>query len=145
MNNLRELTSTINTFVRFFESINCLFWQIQWLEQNVTRAQGIEGLGRILLVVIFVSFCIFYTFACADNENCQDKTIQIGIITLLILTLLYLLWQRYRLNRIDRPIRDHDVEAPAQDREKLISHATPVFAPAYVINEVESMSRSRKY
>jgi hypothetical protein len=146
MESLRRLTDTINTFVRFFESINCLFWQIQWLEQNINRAQGIDGLARIFLVIIFVLFSVYYTFVCGQNRKCQDGAMYIGIILLLGSVVMYLLWKRCRMqNRNTIIIRnDGEYSQISTDEEKFLPRATPVaVAPLHVINDVE-MARFRK-
>lgn len=55
MDSIRQLTDQINVFVRFFESINCLFLQLQWLENNITRSSN----GLIITVGCIVLFCLF--------------------------------------------------------------------------------------
>lgn len=50
MDTLRGITEQINVFVRFFESINYLFCQVRWLEQNIQNSSK----TLILIVSVFV-------------------------------------------------------------------------------------------
>jgi hypothetical protein len=54
MDALRQLTETINVFVRFFESINCLFLQLRWLQDNITRSNN----SLLYLVSGVVVLCV---------------------------------------------------------------------------------------
>jgi undecaprenyl pyrophosphate phosphatase UppP len=56
---IRELTATINVFVRFFESINCLFWQIDWLRRNFSSSTPND---YIVIVLVIICICIYATF-----------------------------------------------------------------------------------
>ena len=58
MENLRHLTDQINVFVQFFQSVNCLFFQLKWLEENIVRSSN----GLLLTVIGIVLFCIFVYF-----------------------------------------------------------------------------------
>jgi hypothetical protein len=58
MDAIRSLTENINVFVRFFQSINCLFFQIRWLEENVGRSRN----GVMLLVIGIVALCVMLSF-----------------------------------------------------------------------------------
>lgn len=64
MDTLRGLTEQISVFVRFFESINYLFCQIRWLEQNIQNSS--KGL---LLVVGTIGLICFFVYYCAINNG----------------------------------------------------------------------------
>jgi hypothetical protein len=98
MDELRAITNHINTFVRFFESINCLFWQIRWLEDNISKAQ----FGRIAIVLLIFGFCALLTFLSTDKGKifiggATGNTalfISICVIVILIIILVWLIYQR---------------------------------------------------
>lgn len=56
MHALSELTSNINVFVRFFESVNMLFCQMRWLEQTVRNT----NFGLMFLGAIIITFCVLF-------------------------------------------------------------------------------------
>lgn len=140
MDSIRQLTETINVFVQFFQSINCLFWQLRWLESNVTEEQG----GRAGLVLVILAFAVYYTFGCnssSDVDGCKDWVVQIGIISILALVAAYLLYKRYLLSRRGSEaqiITANMVVDGSDEHDKLItpSMVTPT-APAYVVNDIE--------
>eukprot|EP01038_Epipyxis_sp_PR26KG_P006715 gene6715-9208_t len=68
MDAIRELTNTINIFVQFFQSINCLFWQIRWLEDNIRGSSS----PLLLIVFVIIVLCLILTF---DKENSIMKSI----------------------------------------------------------------------
>ena len=95
MESIRELTNTINVFVRFFESINCLFWQIDWLRRNV-QSTGSEQMAIVLILLVL---CIYLTFF--SNSNFVNylipmlgknvNSILVGVIIIgLVIWLVYL-------------------------------------------------------
>jgi hypothetical protein len=94
MDALNSLTNTINQFVRFFESINCLFWQIRWLEENINRS----GHRTIILVGLIIGFGVVYSFF-------GDEIVQIfgdnfsKLIPLIIVFGVILLFLFRRFNR----------------------------------------------
>jgi hypothetical protein len=50
METIERLTRAINVFVRFFESINCLFWQLDWLRQNILQ-RDVRLLAAVAVIV----------------------------------------------------------------------------------------------
>ena len=56
MDGLNQLTAAMNSFVRFFESLNCLFWQISWLKNNIARADT----QTLVMVAAIVMVCMLY-------------------------------------------------------------------------------------
>ena len=58
MEALSGITQQINVFVRFFESINYLFCQIRWLEQNFQNSSKtlILIVGAIAMIGLFVYY-----------------------------------------------------------------------------------------
>lgn len=67
MDTLRGLTEQINVFVRFFESVNYLFCQVRWLEQNIQNSS--KGL---LLVVGVIGLICLYVFSYAQSDGGGD-------------------------------------------------------------------------
>lgn len=119
MDSLRELTANINVFVRFFESVNCLFWQLSWLERHISH----EHSGRLLLVAVILGFCVYYTFVCHSGgagDQCRDTVLQVGIIGVLVAVLGGALFKRYQIQRQQQqadpshgppsPMRPHDAQ-----------------------------------
>ncbi len=145
MEAIQNLTNTINTFVRFFESINCMFWQLNWLEQNVARAQGVEGLAKMGIVFAFIGFAMFYTFGCED-DGCRDTVVNFGIVFLMVLVAIYLVWRRWQISQ-QQSNSNNRQPTQEDDREKLIPRAVPVATvPAYIVddNDVE-LAQKRRY
>ena len=141
MDALRSLTENINVFVQFFQSINCLFLQLRWLESHAMQEQG----GRAGLVLVILAFAVYYTFGCnsaSDASSCKDWVVQIGIITILALVAMYLLWKRWMLHRSSNaPSMAMAVESDEQDKLIAPGFLTPS-APAYAIVEDIEMVRS---
>lgn len=57
MESLQQFTHTLNVFVRFFESVNCLFWQLGWLRQNIQQS----SLDLLLTVAAIASVALLFT------------------------------------------------------------------------------------
>lgn len=93
MENLRRLTDTINTFVRFFQSINCLFWNLQWLEENLMKASN----PRMLIVGGIILFCVFYTFM---GDSIGDTTDPM-VLLIVVCVLAWVLYRRYQARIVE--------------------------------------------
>lgn len=93
MQAITQLTRTVNVFVRFFESINCLFWQLRWLEQNM-MGQSNE---RMAFFGIIILICLYVTFF-SDTGPDLGPFLIIGIIFLLA---VWLILKRFRGNAGD--------------------------------------------
>lgn len=109
MEALRAVTDNINVFVRFLESVNCLFLQLQWLERNVlTQGQG----PRMILVFVILGFCVYYTFVCAggNNDTCQKNVIQVGVAAIILLVVIYLIYKKWQLSQSQRGETSDDEE-----------------------------------
>lgn len=57
METIERLTRSINVFVRFLESVNCLFWQLDWLRQNCLGRSS----GTFLVVCAVLLLCVALT------------------------------------------------------------------------------------
>lgn len=137
MDSLRHLTENINVFVQFFQSINCLFLQLRWLESHALHEQG----GRAGLVLVILAFAVYYTFGCnssTDEDGCKDWVVQIGIITILALVAVYLLYKRWLLHR-NNPIITAGVAVEDNGEEDKLIHPSMVThtAPAYIVDDIE--------
>ena len=102
MDTLNHLTNTINQFVRFFESINCLFWQINWLEQNI----GQSNRGTFLIVGGIIAFCVLYLFADGSSDawfgDIGDEIIASMPLILVVLVVAYFIYKRYHASQRGR-------------------------------------------
>jgi hypothetical protein len=87
MDQLRTITNTINTFVHFFQSINCLFWQVRWLEENVMRSSG----SRIMLIGGIILFCAYISFVSNDSNPLNG----VGVIIIIFGIVGVILWKRF--------------------------------------------------
>jgi hypothetical protein len=67
MDALRGLTEQINVFVRLFESINYLFCQIRWLEQNIQNSSKM-----LLLVVGVIGMICYFVYNSTLNNGGND-------------------------------------------------------------------------
>jgi hypothetical protein len=67
MDALRGLTDQINVFVRLFESINYLFCQIRWLEQNIQNSSKM-----LLLVVGVIGMICYFVYNSTLNNGDND-------------------------------------------------------------------------
>mmetsp|Transcript_27751 Transcript_27751/g.38235 ORF Transcript_27751/g.38235 Transcript_27751/m.38235 type:complete len:155 (-) Transcript_27751:113-577(-) len=122
MDSIRELTNTINVFVRFFESINCLFWQIDWLRRNVSSS----GMNHMTVVLIILAVCVYLTFF-ASNQSGVSTTFLTGINVnsfvvgfLIIGLIIWLVLARFQNNADSQQPDEKDREAsvpffPIQD------------------------------
>jgi hypothetical protein len=100
MEAIESITRTINVFVNFLQSVNCLFLQIGWLENN---CRG-ESSTKFFIVIFILSFCVVYAFMCDMMDKCSDPNssyiMDILIYTILISVLGYFLFKRYRDQQI---------------------------------------------
>ncbi len=122
MDSLNTLTNTINTFVRFFESINCLFWQIQWLEENITRS----GHGTIIIVAIIIAFCVlFMYFGQNDWSNAVFGTDSPILLIIVVGVIALFLWRRFQIRNRMGEMRDGDTRTSGNG-------SAPVYAPVHI-------------
>ncbi|RYH06595.1 hypothetical protein EON65_42690 [archaeon] len=120
MDAIRNLTNTINTFVNLFQSINCLFWQLRWLEGNINSENG----PTLLLVLAIVSFAGFYTYCSSSGLEggiCSDVNTTIGVVVVLILVGIWLMRKRLFINRA---IPTAEAVSFESEREKMLSSAS---------------------
>ena len=98
MNNLRAFTDNANVIVQFFQSINCLFLQIRWLERNIRHGTN-EQIGMVLLLVCLVGY---YTLSCSGNDVdtigyfCGERGVTTLIVLAVVGIIVYFLWKRYQ-------------------------------------------------
>lgn len=94
MEALREVTQSINTFVRFFESINYLFCQLRWFEQNVLNS----GSKLLLFVGVIISLCVLMYYESGHGGNPYDALnkflVDYGPIVLVVTIIAYFISQR---------------------------------------------------
>jgi hypothetical protein len=132
MNALRNLTGNINTIVQFFRSINCLFWNLEWLERNIVNGSS----ERIIMVLIIVGLVGYMTFACssdnASNEFCGGNGVSSLIFCAAIGVIVYFFYKRYRQRSAGNSGGSASNESKSSEREQFIpvhANAVPVVAP----------------
>ena len=124
METLRSLTDNINVVVRFFQSVNCLFWQLQWLERNILQGSN-ERICITLLIVILIGYM---TFSCSSNDGttvgylCGENGVSMLVLITVIGVIVYYLYKRYLLSQ-DTSSTDNDHE----EREKFVPASVPPF------------------
>jgi hypothetical protein len=94
MEAIQGITSAINTFVRFFESINYLFCQIRWLEQNISNSRG----GLLLVVGAIVAVCLYIYYFGGDKDQASAVTafiVDVGPVLIVVGIIGYLLYRRF--------------------------------------------------
>ncbi len=133
MEAIQSLTRTINVFVNFFQSINCLFLQVRWLENN---CQG-ESPAKFFMVIFVLSFCVVYVVLCDTMDKCSDPNsnyiMSLLVYSILISILGYFLYKRYRDANpvtIENNAENRNESAPKpatleDERETLINN-TPI-------------------
>jgi hypothetical protein len=94
MEALRDITQSINTFVRFFESINYLFCQIRWFEQNVLNS----GSKLVMIVGVIISLCVLIYYVGGHGGSPYDALnkllVDYGPILLVVTIIAYFVTQR---------------------------------------------------
>jgi hypothetical protein len=68
MDTLRGITQQINVFVRFFESINYLFCQVRWLEQNIQNSSK-----NLILIVSVLAMIGGFVWYCSTMPRGNDN------------------------------------------------------------------------
>lgn len=100
MDQLRAITDNINVFVRFFESINCLIYQLQWLKHHMMHAStDILIFSFIILLIVAVTM-----ISCIDDYSslssaCSSNVLAIPIFLVIICIFIWFLYKRYRLRQ----------------------------------------------
>jgi hypothetical protein len=125
MNSLRAFTENANVVVRFLQSINCLFLQIRWLENNLRGASN-EKLAVVLILVCLIGY---YTFGCSGGaENiayaCSEDGVSTLIVLALVLIIAYFLYKRYQDRADNSPPADAGFD---EEREKFIREPVAPF------------------
>eukprot|EP01031_Cornospumella_fuschlensis_P037311 gene37311-45298_t len=93
MDAIRNITNVINTFVNLFQSINCLFWQLRWLESNLNNENG----PTLLLVLAILGFAGLYTYCSSSDFHggiCSDASTTAGVVIVLFLVGIWLMRKR---------------------------------------------------
>lgn len=137
METLQRLTNSINVFVRFFESINCLFWQLSWLQQNI-RGSNLITLGIVAVIVLFCILLLVPEGEISAFADGVDRALQLPpsttlqIVRLLPIVIVVAVIAFYLYRRINPPkyvgVRDTDFDDverkdPSDDRNMRIPSA----------------------
>lgn len=99
MEALQGITQQINVFVRFFESVNYLFCQIRWLEQNVQNSSHVLLIivGSVAVLCFFIYYSTIIDWGNKGNLYAELSRIIVAyfpIITVVLL-LAYLFIRRF--------------------------------------------------
>ena len=68
MNGMRAFTDNANVVVRFMQTINCLFFQLRWLENNIRSSSN----PQLIIVLILICLIGYLTFGCSQSDS-QDS------------------------------------------------------------------------
>lgn len=118
---MRQLTNNIQVFVRFFQSINCLFWNVRWLQANLTKTNN----QQMAIVGIIVLLCLFMTF----GGNSRGVNMNIDPTMLIIICLLLIIVVLLGLNYLKTHNNDgvnSSVEAEVQLLDNSVQQAIPL-------------------
>ena len=86
MEALRQITSNINVFVNFFNSLNALFCQIRWLDRNIRNSSA-----PLLLVVGGIAlFCyILYAYPSVAANFTSAPLVIVAVVVVVIVIRRY--------------------------------------------------------
>ena len=101
MDQLRAITDNINVFVRFFESLNCLIFQLQWLKQHVLHTST-----DILIIALIVLVIVAYVMISCSEFICDGTIMEIPIFFMIFCILLWFLYKRCSL-RVESNASSH--------------------------------------
>jgi len=124
MDGLRHFTGNANVVVNFFQSINCLFMQLRWLESHLRHSST----EQIAIVFVLVSLLGYYTFVCNGQTNpdsgyfCGDNGVSAMIAGAVLSIIGYFLYKRYK-----------DSQSPSgpvdpSEQEKFLDASAPSYA-----------------
>lgn len=121
MDSLRSFTENANVIVRFFQSINCLFLQVRWLERNLRHGSN-EQIGMVLLLVCLVGY---YTLSCSGSDVdttgyfCGERGVSTLIVIAVIGIIVYFLWKRFQ-----QPPPASNSDSNGNDEQDMLINAT---------------------
>jgi hypothetical protein len=151
MESLQRITHHINIFVRFFQSINCLFLNLGWLERNIVHGST----EKVVLTLLLVAVAGVFTFGCSGALGrganlCSSENSGYLVLLLVVGIIGYFFYKRFNQGQGQgnqgQGNQGHGanyipsasiVQGDGMDEgEKLIREATPP-APASVYREME--------
>jgi hypothetical protein len=125
MHALRSFTDNADVVWRFLQSVNCIFYQLQWLESNLRTASN----TTLAIVVLVVCLLGYITFACSgssegDGYFCGSGGVPSLLVAALVCSMIYFLYKRLtsggQQNSASQP-------ADEEEREKFIHATVPPF------------------
>lgn len=126
MDGLRHFTSNANVVVNFFQSINCLFYQLRWLEGHIRHAPN----EQIAIVLVLVGLLGYYTFICNGETNeengyfCGENGVS-GLIACAVLSIIaYFFYKRYQDQNQSAAVALRD---DSDEQEKFLGPSVPSF------------------
>ena len=130
MNGMRAFTDNANVVVRFMQTINCLFFQLRWLENNIRSSSN----PQLIIVLILICLIGYLTFGCSQSDSqdsinyfCGERGVSSLIVFALIVGIGYFFYKRYRdgVNNGASSTSNNFNE----EREKMIYSSVPSFDP----------------
>ena len=122
MDQLRAITDNINVFVRFFESINCLMYQLQWLKHQMMHAPN-----DVLILAMAVLVIVAITMLSCANFTCDGNTIAIPIFSVIFCIFGWFLYKRYRVRAESNAASVH---APGESEKFIAPTAAATAVPS---------------
>lgn len=127
MDSLQQITNGINSVVRFLQSINCIFLQVHWLEQNILRGSN----SRIVISMALI-LCVSYVslFCSSTVEGFICKSVDPGTIVVFAVFAVigYFLFKRYSVfNQNSRnPSHSDFMEIPSAVGQPIVAADNPI-------------------
>ena len=124
MEAINQLSASLGVFVRFFEQVNCLFFQIRWLQENIMRSDNFT-MGVVAVIVIV---CLYVTYAApyglsSPVLNALPIVVIVGVIAILC-------YWRYRSGRSDNKQPQYQTLATANNEaQRNFVEPTSLFYP----------------
>ena len=88
MEAIQQLTNFLNVFLNFFNSVNMLFCQIRWLEQNFLNSNN----SLMIAVFVIILFCIYLIFGGFNSGIIST----LGPFFILFAVFFFLLFRRFQ-------------------------------------------------
>lgn len=126
MDGLRHFTSNANVVVNFLQSINCLLYQLRWLEGQIRHAPN----EQIAIVLVLVGLLGYYTFVCNGETNeengyfCGENGVS-GLIACAVLSVIaFFFYKRFHDRNPTVTIAER---VESDEQEKFLGASVPPF------------------
>ncbi len=127
MDGLRHFTNNANVVVNFLQSLNCLFYQLRWLEGQIRHAPN----EQIAIVLVLVGLLGYNTFICNGQTNeengyfCGENGVS-GLIVCAVLSIIaYFFYKRFQDQQ--NPSVAVATRDDSDEQEKFLGASVPPF------------------